>query len=113
MGFVEPTFRPDGLVDAFEPSDKLRPEEREEREKWCREANIWFTLYVELNDYNCSHASDAFYNNQLQDVSTEVLHEDNKKWFAECYHSVDELRDYFRDKPIILELLDEYVEDQN
>lgn len=57
---------------------------KEEYEKaFYYEEDIWFEFYMTFNDYNEKHATRAFENNGLYDISPFELHEKNVSWVEE------------------------------
>lgn len=54
-----------------------------EEEAYGKERDMWFNIYMTFNDYNYCHAENAFYNNQLQSISSQKLHEHNVDFMYE------------------------------
>lgn len=56
---------------------------RKNLQDYKKEHDIWYEFYTTFNDNNMIHADNAFYNNHLDDLSTESLHAENIYWVRE------------------------------
>ena len=77
---------------------------------WAKEANVWATFYLLINDDNVEHMEQAFKSNRHYGSSSARLHEDNLKWIKSLLRitSVDKARDILQKEPELLSYLEEY-----
>ena len=77
---------------------------------WAKEANVWATFYLLINDDNVEHMEQALKNNRLYDSPSAKLHEENLKWITSLLRiaSVEEAKDILKEEPELLSYLEEH-----
>ena len=77
---------------------------------WAKEANVWATFYLLINDENVEHMEQAFKSNRYYDSSSDQLHEENLKWITSLLRiaSVEEAKDILKAEPELLNYLEEH-----
>lgn len=76
---------------------------------WAKEANVWATFYMLINDDNERHMDQSFESNGGFDMTAEQLHHRNLSWARTTLDVLDEkkARELLKDEPEMLSYLDE------